>query len=100
MSQPGRGEQVKAFGFLTDKATQKCVDLLNRMLRKAWPLGNEANEDDDDKLLKHLLTWPTWPGFLQFFGKNFPIPVAMVFLEMCQRRGIPSCFTGTLCRLV
>ena len=41
------------------------------MLRKAWPLGDVANEDEDDKLLKHLLTWPTWPGFLQFFGKNF-----------------------------
>ena len=48
------------------------------MLRKAWPAelkeGSELNEKEKDEiLLKHLLTWPTWPGFLKFFGKEFSV---------------------------
>ena len=43
------------------------------MLHKAWPLElkdkNLNEEDKDEILLTHLLTWPIWPGFLKFFGK-------------------------------
>ena len=45
------------------------------MLDKGWP--SKLNEDSelsekekDVILLKHLLTWSTWPGFLKFFGKK------------------------------
>ena len=41
------------------------------MLQKAWPLHHVEDKDRDDVLLKHLLTWQTWPGFLEFFGKSF-----------------------------
>jgi hypothetical protein len=46
------------------------------MLRKAWPTekkeDNQLNDKEKDEvLLKHLLTWSTWPGFLKFFGKKF-----------------------------
>ena len=45
------------------------------MLDKAWPSelkeGSKRNEKEKDViLLKHLLTWSTWPGFLKFFGKK------------------------------
>lgn len=44
------------------------------MLHKAWPpeLKKDNTLNDNDKetiLLKHLLNWPTWQGFLMFFGK-------------------------------
>ena len=58
------------FGYLTDKPSQKCIDLLGRMLQKAWPSRDGQKEVADDVLLENLLTWPTWPGFLEFFGKN------------------------------
>ena len=51
--------------------SRKCADLLSRMLQKAWPLHHVEDKDIDDVLLKHLLTWQTWPGFLEFFGKSF-----------------------------
>ena len=35
--QPGQREQNRMFGYLTDSPSQKCVDLLGRMLQKAWP---------------------------------------------------------------
>jgi hypothetical protein len=46
------------------------------MLGKAWPPelkeGSKTSEKERDEiLLKHLLYWPTWPGFLTFFGKKF-----------------------------
>lgn len=52
------------------------------MLHKAWPteLKRESplNEKEKDEiLLRHLLTWSTWPGFLKFFGKKF-MPVLML----------------------
>lgn len=45
------------------------------MLDKAWPPqlkeDSELSEKEKDViLLKHLLTWSTWPGFLKFFGKK------------------------------
>ena len=45
------------------------------MLDKAWPSklkeDRELSEKEKDViLLKHLLTWSTWPGFLKFFGKE------------------------------
>ena len=44
------------------------------MLHKAWPseLEKDSKLNDNEKdviLLKHLLNWPTWQGFLKFFGK-------------------------------
>ena len=46
------------------------------MLQTAWPpeLKDEIQlneEKKDEILLNHLLTWPTWPGFFNFFGKEF-----------------------------
>ena len=44
------------------------------MLHKAWPpklMDKELNEKEKDViLLKHLLTWSTWQGFLKFIGKK------------------------------
>lgn len=44
------------------------------MLHKAWPpelVDKKLNEKDEDMiLLKHLLTWSTWQGFLKFIGKK------------------------------
>ena len=45
------------------------------MLCKVWPTElNENTElderEEDETLLKHLLTWPTWQGFLKFIGKK------------------------------
>lgn len=45
------------------------------MLYKAWPPqlneNTELGEKEKDAiLLKHLLTWPTWQGFLKFIGKK------------------------------
>ena len=50
------------------------IKLLRRMLDKAWPEEltepNELSESEKDHfMLIHLLSWPTWPGFLKFFGK-------------------------------
>ena len=46
------------------------------MLHKSWPAALKEGSKSDEKekheiLLKHLLSWPTWPGFLKFFGKEF-----------------------------
>jgi hypothetical protein len=46
------------------------------MLHKAWPaeLKEDSQLSEKEKgeiLLKHLLTWTNWPGFLKFFGKKF-----------------------------
>ena len=51
-----------------------AIKLLRAMLHKAWPpeLKEDSKLNDDEKdgiLLKHLLNWPTWQGFLKFFGK-------------------------------
>ena len=45
------------------------------MLHKVWPTELKENtkldEREKDKiLLKHLLTWSTWQGFLKFIGKK------------------------------
>ena len=45
------------------------------MLHKVWPTELNENTELDEKkkdeiLLKHLLTWSTWHGFLKFFGKK------------------------------
>ena len=52
-----------------------AIKLLSAMLHKAWPQQlNEGSELDEKSkhviLLKHLLTWSMWPGFLKFFGKE------------------------------
>jgi hypothetical protein len=45
---------------------------MGTMLDKAWPTAlKESSQGEDEILLKHLLTWPNWPGFLKFFGKEF-----------------------------
>ena len=45
------------------------------MLHKVWPRelneGSKSDEKEKDAvLLKHLLTWPAWQGFLKSLGKE------------------------------
>ena len=70
----GRGEE-HVFNDLTKNSSINTIKLLSTMLHKAWPpeLNERSEMDEKEKdvvLLKHLLTWPTWPGFLKFFGKT------------------------------
>jgi hypothetical protein len=45
---------------------------MGTMLDKAWPTALKGgSQGEDEILLKHLLTWPFWPGFLNYFGKQF-----------------------------
>jgi hypothetical protein len=55
--------------------SEKGIALLREMLCKAWPtaLKEDSKLDEkekDDILVEHLLSWPTWPEFLKFFGKE------------------------------
>jgi hypothetical protein len=55
------------------------------MLHKAWPPElNKDSESTEKILLNHLLTWPTWPGFLKFFGKQFTecVPDATLAIKL------------------
>lgn len=72
--QRSRDEQ-RVLDHLTQNSTQNvnAMKLLSAMLHNAWPSGlKDEKLDEKEKdliLLKHLLTWSTWQGFLKFIGK-------------------------------
>ena len=72
-TQSGRGAQ-DAFKGLSQSAVQSdggavYGELLNQMLKRSWPVENVDEDVSEGDLLRHVLTWPTWCGFLEFFGK-------------------------------
>ena len=72
-TQSGRGAQ-NAFKGLSQSAVQSDCGavygkLLNQMLKRSWPVENVDEDVSEGDLLRHVLTWPTWCGFLEFFGK-------------------------------
>ena len=79
---------MEAINYLKDSDSKKCVGLINRMLKKSWLLEN-IPEKSENVLLIHFLTSPTWPGFLQFFGKSIlfqhPLNVYHFRLVLCPR---------------
>ena len=63
------------FKHLTQNSSVSAtaIKLLSAMLQKAWPpelKDKKLNEKENVILLKHLLTWSIWQGFLKFIGKK------------------------------
>lgn len=60
-----------AFNHLSKAAVERgggeVAKLLNSMLERGWP-RRDGGEVNDEQLIIHLLTWPNWKGFLQYFG--------------------------------
>ena len=45
----------------------KIRTLLSRMFEKAWQAGVNGQHDDENTVLKHIITWPSFHRFLGLF---------------------------------
>ncbi|CAB4005504.1 Hypothetical predicted protein, partial [Paramuricea clavata] len=110
LAKGGQGER-DAFERLSRNSSTNAIRLLREMLRKAWPTekkeDNQLNDrEKDEVLLKHLLTWSTWPGFLKFFGssssakdkltEDHDCAIMMTRAESCLDNLIKSVEKGTV----
>lgn len=50
-------------------AAVKIRTLLSRMFEKAWQSGVNGQSDDENTVLKHIFTWPSFHRFLGLFCK-------------------------------
>ena len=50
-------------------AAVRIGKLLSRMFEKAWETGVNGHSDDENVLLKHIVTWPSFHRFLGLFCK-------------------------------
>jgi len=48
-------------------AAVKIRTLLSRMFEKAWQAGVNGHTDDENTVLKHIITWPSFHRFLGLF---------------------------------
>ena len=66
--------KIGDFSFVFDAANNnehavKIRNLLSRMFEKAWPQDLDKGSNQEEIILQHLLTWPSFVRFLGLFCK-------------------------------
>jgi len=50
-----------------NKPPVRVKELLSRMFEKAWQAGVNGQSTDENVVLKHIITWPSFHRFLGLF---------------------------------
>jgi len=80
----------KDFDFVFDVASYgepavRIRDLLSRMFEKAWPAGVDGQDADENTVLKHVITWPSFHRFLGLFCKFCYLPLNIFAVPLVHK---------------
>jgi len=75
------------FDFVFDIASHstsaiRIRELLSKMFEKAWETGVGEQSTDENIVLRHVITWPSFHRFLGFFCE-FDLLQLYSILELC-----------------